>query len=127
MNHKDALEKLCRVCARQVVTRSVKTKHLCTDYTDKLKAVFGVVVPSDKDDTHPQYFCNACKLVLFKAFSTGKPYQHRTVVFRGWCSHTDDSCTVCQHFQTSQRGGRPKKVKNTPGRPPGAALTIFSM
>ena len=47
-----------------------------------------------------------------------KQYQHRTVVFEGWCSHVEGSCQVCQHYQSFQQRGRPKKVKRTAGRPP---------
>ena len=118
MDHKDALEKLCRVCGRMVVTKSVKVKHLCKDYADKLTVVFGVSTQSDDENIHPRYFCHACKIVLMKASSTVVSYQHRTVVFMGWCSHVEGSCTVCQHFLSFKQGGRPRKVKRTPGRPP---------
>ena len=46
----------------------------------------------------------------------GPYYTHKTVVFEGWCAH-GDSCTVCQHYTTLQRGGRPPKTKKQ-GRPP---------
>ena len=53
MNHRDALEGLCRVCGRQVVTKTMKVKHLCADYEDKLMGVFKIFTGSDHPDTHP--------------------------------------------------------------------------
>ena len=118
MDRRDVLEKLCRVCSRQVVTKSSKVKHLCSDYKGQLQAVFTLSTSSDDVDSHPKFFCHSCKIVLFKATSAVTPYQHRTVIFEGWCSHTNSSCTVCRHYQSIQLGGRPKKVKRTAGRPP---------
>ena len=118
MDHRDALEKLCRVCGRHVVTKSVKVKHLCADCVDKLETVFRISTSSDDANTHPWFFCHSCKIVLLKASSTAKSYQHRTIVFGEWCSHNEGSCSVCQHYQMLQQGGRPKKVKRMPGRPP---------
>lgn len=81
--------------------------------------MFGISTLSDDKTVHPQHFCHACKIVLFKASSSLKPYQHRTVVFEGWCNHTEASCTVCDYYLTIQQGGRPKKSKrHSPGRPP---------
>ena len=94
MDHRDVLENLCKVCGRHVVTKSVKVKHLCTDYVDKLKAVFKILTSSDDANTHPQFSCHSCKIVLFKASSAVKPYQHRTVVFDEWCSHVEGCCSV---------------------------------
>ena len=72
---------LCRVCGRRVVTKSVKVKHLCTDYADKLQSVFGVSTSSDDKAAHPQHFCHACKIVMFKTSNSSKPYEPRTVLF----------------------------------------------
>lgn len=110
------LEKLCRVCGRLLATKSMKTTYLCTDFLRQLQMVFGILARLDNPSVHPSRFCHACKVVMQKY--KGK-YQHRTSVFEGWSSHTDsDGCSTCQHFQGIQRGGRPKKVKRTSGRPP---------
>ena len=121
MDHKGILEKLCRVCGRQVVTKSSRVKHLCADYENKLQAVFNLSMASNNVDTHPRFFCHSYKIVMFKSVNAVRPYrlyQHRTAVFKGWCSHTDGSCMVCQHYKSIQVGGRSKKVKHTAGRPP---------
>ena len=93
-------------------------KHLCADYEHKLNEVFKISTLTDDPDTHPRFFCHSCKIVLLKASNAEKLYQHRTTVFEGWCKHVDGSCTVCQHYQSFQQRGRPKKVKHTAGRPP---------
>ena len=106
MNHRDSLDGLCRVCGRQVVTKAMKVKHLCADYVDNLMAVFKISTVSDDPDIHPRFFCHLCKLVVLKASNAVKQYQHRTVVFEGWCSHVESSCGVCHHYQSFQQGGR---------------------
>ena len=58
MDQKDVLEKLCRVCGRQVVTKAMKVKHTCADQ-EQLMAVFQV---STVPDTHPRLFCHSCKI-----------------------------------------------------------------
>ncbi len=106
---------MCRVCGRLLFTKSVKTKYLCKEFLEQLHTVFGISAESDDTTIHPIHFCHACKVVIHKFSSS---YQHRTAVFEDWCSHLDDSCAVCQHFNLILRGGRPKKAKRTPGRPP---------
>ena len=78
--------------------------------------VFGIDTTLDSPDAHPQHFCHSCKNVLYRASKAG--YVHRTEVFQGWNDHTNEgSCYVCQHYETLKKGGRPKKVGRTPGRP----------
>ena len=77
--------------------------------------MFGVDTTEDSPTAHPQVFCHACKIVLGKAQS--EEYKHKTVVFEGWSEHDDDSCSVCQHFESLQKGGRPKKAQHMTGRP----------
>ena len=49
--------------------------------------------------------------------SKAQGYKHQTVLFKDWCERASDSCSVCTHLATIQKGGRPKQVKRTPGRP----------
>ena len=74
MNHRETLERLCRVCGRQVVTEATKVKHLCADYVDKLVKVFQISTLSDDPDVHPRFFCHSCQLVLLKASSAVRQY-----------------------------------------------------
>lgn len=116
MDHSKVLKKLCRVCGRLLVTKAMKSKYLCGDFTDQLLTVFGV--SATDPDIHPVEFCHACRVVLQKSASDREGYRHRTNIFTGWCTHAEDSCGVCEHYQQLLRGGRPKKMKHTPGRPP---------
>ena len=118
MDHRDALGRLCRVCGRQVVTKAVKVKHLCADFKEQLMEVFQIATASDNPDVHLQFFCHSCKIVLLKASRAVKQFQHMTVVFEGWCHHVHGSYRVCEHYQSFQQRGRPKRVKRTAGRPP---------
>lgn len=115
MEHSTALEKLCRVCGKCVTTKEVKAKYLCTDYQGSLEAVYGIDTTHDNPNAHPQYFCHACKNILHRSKAQG--YKHQTTPFQDWCEHDSESCSVCTHFATIQKGGRPKRVKRTPGRP----------
>lgn len=116
MDHSAVLERLCRVCGRSVVTKSVKTKHACKDHLDELYEVFGVAAGIDDPLKHPTHFCHSCRAVLYKAKATKHTHQHQTILYNGWCIHVDGSCGVCDHHTAIQRGGRPKKIP-TPGRP----------
>lgn len=115
MAHVTALERLCRVCRKSTITKSLKTKHLCSEHEESLGSVFGVDIREDSPTAHLQVFCFACKIVLRKAQSDG--YKHRTIVFEGWGEYDDDSCSVCQHFESVQKGGHPKRAHHTTGRP----------
>lgn len=114
MDHGAALEKLCRVCGRSVVSRSVKTKYPCHKLQEKLMEVFGIAVEFDNPTKHPTHFCHACKSILNKATPN---YRHLTAGFSGWCSHMEDGgCAVCEQHTLILRGGRPKRNHGA-GRP----------
>ena len=116
MEHTTALERLCRVCGRSIVTKSVKAKYSCSEYEESLKSVYGIDVRKDSPTIHPQYFCHACKNVLHRSKAQG--YTHQTIPFNEWSEHVPGgSCCVCRHYSMIQKGGRPKKMKCTPGRP----------
>lgn len=119
MDHRAVLERLCRICGRLSITKTMKTKYLCKDFWQKLTMVFAISTQPDDPNRHPTHFCHACKLAMVKAVNQNS-FQHQTITFQGWCAHAEDSCAVCEHFAGLQRRGqgRPKKVKRTPGRPP---------
>ena len=114
MAHATALEKLCRVCGRLVITKA-KTKYQCTEHSSSLSSVFSVDITQDSSTVHPQYFCHSCKTVLNKSKSS--EYKHKTTVFVGWSEHREGSCRVCQQLELLKKGGRPKKAGQTTGRP----------
>ena len=60
---------------------------------------------NDKIDVHPQKLCNACnKNISLQATSI-------TIIgaFQ-WVEHSQDNCSVCEHFRRHAEGGRPTKV-----------------
>ena len=59
MTHCAALEKLCRVCGRSLVTKAVKAKYPCSDYDDSLKMVFGIDTTKDSP-LHPPRILLPC-------------------------------------------------------------------
>ena len=89
---------------------------VCCDYGESLHSTFGIDITRDSPTIHPQNFCHVCKNVLQRAKTEG--YQHRTSPFVEGNEHIEDSCNVCHYFDTLQKGGRPRKAKRTPGRPP---------
>ena len=114
MTHLVALNNLCRVCGRSVVTKSVMVKYQCADYREKPKMAFGIDTTLDSSDI-PQYFCRVCKNVLQRASNAG--YQHRIDIFLAWDEHTEGSCSVCERYDMIRKGGGPNEICRTPGRP----------
>jgi hypothetical protein len=55
--HKEALDKLCRVCGCGL--RKSKTQYSASKYT-KLLAVVGIHSTTDNPDVHPAIFCHMC-------------------------------------------------------------------
>ena len=72
MDHSAALGRLCRVCGRQMLTKAVKVKHLCSDFKEQFMEVFQIDIKSDSPNIHPQFFCHSCKIVLLQASSAVK-------------------------------------------------------
>ena len=72
----------------------MKVKHLCADFKEQLMEVFQITTASDNPDVHPQFFCHSCRIVVLKASSAVKQYEHMTVVFEGWCNHVEGSCRM---------------------------------
>ena len=98
---RDALERLCRICGRQVVTKAMKVKHLCAVSKNSFWKCSRLPL-SDSPNMHPQFFCNSCKTVLFKAsnaVSTGLWYSK---------DGTTMYCQVCEHYCSFLQRGRPK-------------------
>lgn len=116
MDHRDVLERLCRICGRIAITKTMKTKYNCGEFLLELARAFGVSTEADDPNVHPEHFCHACKLILAKSTKSNS-HKHHAHTFAGWCAHSEDNCEVCEHFAGLQRGGRPKKGKRTPGRP----------
>ena len=65
----------------------------------------GINMENDKIDIHPQKLCYACnKNISWQATSI-------TIIGAFQCvEHSQDNCSVCEHFRMHAEGGRPTKV-----------------
>ena len=112
--HQKQLLKHCRVCGKVAkgYAHSVKKEH------KNLLAVVGINTSQDSKEVHPNVFCNSCYLTLRQmqaAELSGNVRQTALCPFQ-WVPH-QEGCTVCSHFASSERGGRPRKHRNPCGRP----------
>ena len=119
--HKNIFKKLCRVCGGSL-SKAGRTQYMCSSHSDDMFKVFSVDVSHDIPAVHPQSFCHRCKNAIYFTKEAEKPkgkapqsYKHHISVYSGWAEHSGVSCDVCIHASTTQKGGRPRKVKI--GRP----------
>ena len=109
--HKEALDKLCRVCGCSL--RKSKTKYSASNNTELLSVV-GIHSTTDNPDVHPAIFCHMCYTTLKRkqvATELGKPFATTLQVY-AWLPHTDDSCSTCTRLGEVGRRGKPPR-KNT--------------
>ena len=104
----------CRVCGKAVkgYAHSVNEEHR------NLLAVAGIDTSQDSKEVHPNSFCNGCYLTLrqMQAADLSGNVRETTLCPFQWVPH-QEGCLVCEHFASSERGGRPRKRKNPCGRP----------
>lgn len=105
--HKQHLNKRCRVCGRKATTRQHDKKM--DPCRAMLSRVYGIIVESESDDIFPPFICNSCYLVLRRAHIEGDTGPILNI--HSWSPH-GDACQVC-----SESGpGRQKKTVSR-GRP----------
>ena len=115
--HQRQLGRHCRVCGNKGATMKA-----CSDHEELLLEAFDIHTSRDSISVHPHNFCTACyqrgrRIIAAKC--KGTPY---TTNFSPavWTPHTNtegSSCQVCDRFRQQSRGGRPRKVQSTQGRP----------
>ena len=112
--HRNQLAKYCRVCGKAVkgYAHSVNTEH------SDLLAVVSIDISQDSKAVHPKTFCNSCYLTLrqMQAADLSGHIRETALCPFQWIPH-QDGCTICKHFESSQRGGRPRKREMPCGRP----------
>ena len=103
--HQNELQKYCRVCGK-LVSRN-RVIFSCEQHKDIIWSLglWG-------QTRNPSY---NVLMRWKKATESGRQYQPSVEVF-SWKAHSQDQCTICQHFNSTSIGGRPKKKRN-PGRP----------
>lgn len=116
--HQSALQKLCRVCGKNVYKGKTARQYKCFDHQADLRETFGLDIALDSCDKHPPFFCQTCKNVIYcqkRAVTNNRDYTNRVTV-KEWEYHIEQICEICHSPAVSALGGRPKKLKKE-GRP----------
>ena len=89
---------------KRIVINTIRTCfECCLKKPILLKA--GINNRNDKIDIHPQNICNAC--------NTNISQQATSITTIGafqWVEHSQDNCSVCEHFRRYAEGERPTTV-----------------
>lgn len=104
--HKEALQKLCRLCGKIIPANSDKSFE-CDTYKCDFEIVLNVQYV---DKTDPNRFCMKCYLLMKCAMKKGKA---TCFVKRLWNCHSPLQCDICSLFKKQLSGGRPTKSKCT--------------
>lgn len=84
--------------------------YTCVKFANELQLAFGLDISKDDHLTHPASFYSNCKRAIIQILtsrSSGKPYRSFIKVHQ-WEAH-NESCKVCQYFESYRKGGNPKK------------------
>ena len=118
-NHAEELTKHCRVCGKRLTRKSIlKHKH---DLKQSLKTCYDINIDEDTDEVHPPDVCYVCVCQMKRIQNAQDSAFFKPIAAPFlWKAHTEAMCTVCQHYGTTFRGGRPKKNY---GRPKGECVS----
>ena len=124
--HTFRLHSLCRLCGervkRKVKDRLVKTPKLCAKYAENILFCFDVDVQEDSEHKFPRRMCQKCYRRLINSTSrpnlSSQPLEDAARIAHKasfiWSDYdpsaTITECTVCSHFHTTSKGGRPQNV-----------------
>ena len=123
--HTFRLHTLCRLCGERVkrkVKDKFETPKLCAKYVKDILSCFEVDVQEDSEHKHPRSACPKCYRRLInrktrpnldsQAAENATKIAHRASFV--WTDYnpcaTITECTVCSHFHSTGKGGRPQKV-----------------
>jgi hypothetical protein len=101
-DHKKYLKDHCRVCLQKLG----RVHYACSNEqcSSLFKSCLAIDTALDKSSVHPPCICNNCYAKMKKIQGgSGLPL----VVFP-FTEHSEN-CVLCNHFDTLQKGGRPKK------------------
>ena len=121
--HLQRLNSLCRVCGQRSQKRKNARKILCKLYVSELKTFHDIDISHDDPSEQSETLCKKCymRLVYLKAPTNVSSHTLKVakdaieksssiwMAFNPLISRTD--CTVCCHFQSQMKGGRPTKPK----------------
>ena len=123
--HVQELAKHCRICGKRFsrgAREEPKEKQL-------ISTCYAIDTEKDDAKIHPPQVCYACvcKMKRIKA-TRGEAYLRTRPTLFEWTPHTDVACCMCDHFETTVRGGRPKKqqpVGRQSGEPTSRTLEVL--
>ena len=106
--HTQELKKHCRTCGKRLGRGArQQNKH---DITDLITACYKTDLNEDSDAIHPPQVCYLCVSVMRKVKKAqGTAFIRTETSLFQWTPHTASTCSMCEHFQATARGGRPKK------------------
>ena len=121
--HLQRLNSLCRVCGQRSLKRNDARKILCKLYVSELKTFHDIDILHDDPSEKSETLCKKCymRLVYLKVPTNVSSHTLKVakdaieksnsiwMAFNPLISRTD--CTVCCHFQSQMKGGRPNKPK----------------
>ena len=92
---------------------------------------YEVDTEKDVSKVHPTQVCYPCLSIMkhMKAARSPSAFIRAKSTLFEWTPHTDDCCSVCAHFITTLRGGRPRKqqpVGRQSGEPISRTLEALS-
>ena len=135
--HLNAINSMCRLCARLCVTKKQKKQRKTPCPLDKIRkdlTLIGLVLRTDKEDVHSRFVCEKCKLSLDNSKRTEsvtycdklrKFFQDTADI---WCAFdvTKDTntCTVCCHRAMLSTGFSSKTKTDLPIDHPHIDLSV---
>ena len=107
--HLQELLKHCRICGRRFSRSARKHSKNCNDTIQLIKRNYDTNVQDESADTYPPDLCHACFNKMKRTTKAEDTHYHSPSTLFQWSVHIASSCSICDHFQQTSLGGRPKK------------------
>ena len=108
-NHVEILSKLCRLCAKKIVTnRSYREPKHVLGFKEIISVRFGIDIDIDNSNVHPSSVCSKCYLKLYRLKSKNIADIERSLDNASEFVLHSESCTICI---PAGKVGRPKHVE----------------
>ena len=108
--HAEELVKHCRVCGKRFPRGGRKFDKISTTTKSLIASCYDVQTENDNKKVHPPEVCHAC-IAQMRRIKTAQG----TAILRTdsslfqWEPHMNEECSICDHFRSMFRGGRPKQ------------------
>ena len=117
--------KHCRFCGKRHKRGARKQLKSKISTIALISASYNTDIKEDNPEVHPPEICLSCMTQMGRLTKAQGTVSFRTdaSLFQ-WVPHTVDSCSMCEHFQTTARGGRPKMLKSRLGWQSGEPASV---